>query len=205
MLIIGLTGGIASGKNSVSTILAEFGARIIDADIICRELVEPGKPAWREIVSTFGRDVLKKNNEINRKKLGEIIFNAPEKRDLLNSILHPRAIREEWRRIARIERDEPDALVVVNAALLIESGNYRDVDRVVVVAAEGETMIRRMMKRDGVSRDEAILRINAQMPMDEKIKHADYIIENNGSMEELRGKVIELYRALRGRGKTGPA
>ena len=203
MLVIGLTGGIASGKDTVAGILRELGARVIDADVISRELVEPGKPAWHAIVGAFGRDILDEKEEIDRRKLADIVFRDSEKRALLNAIMHPKVIEEEWRRIGRIEWDEPDALVVVNAALLIETGNYRDVDVVVVVAAEEEKMIRRMMERDGLTREEAVLRLKAQLPIGEKVKFADYVIDNNGSLEELREKVIKLYEKLRKIEKSG--
>lgn len=197
MLVAGLTGGTASGKSAVAKILSECGAEIIDADTVCRRLVEPGKPAWREIVSVFGKNVLESGGSIDRKKLGGIIFHDPEKREALNSILHPKVIDEEWRIIARMEQDKPEALVIVNAALLIESGNYRDVDTVIMVVAEEETMIRRMVNRDGLSREEALMRLKAQMPTKEKIKFADHIVRNDGTPDELRAKVLDLYMVLK--------
>jgi dephospho-CoA kinase len=196
MLVLGLTGGIASGKNSVAAKLKELGAEIIDADLICRELVEPEKPAWREIVGSFGKEVLGSDGLINRKKLGKAVFKDSKKRELLNSILHPKVMEEEWRLIAELKKKKSDAIVVVNAALLIESGNYRDVDKVVVVVTSEKKMVKRLIARDGLTEEEARLRVRAQMPSDEKLKYADYVIDNNGTIDELNDKVIELHGIL---------
>ncbi len=197
MLIVGLTGGIATGKSSVATVFEKLGAKIIDADSICRDLVHPGSAAWQEIVEAFGESVLTSNRNINRKKLGEIIFRDSEKKELLNSILHPKIINEEKRRVNLIRKEEPHAIVAINAALLVESGNYKEVDLVVVVTSSEESMINRMVKRDKISKEEALLRIKAQMPAGEKIKYADYVIENNGTMTELRKKAVNLFEELK--------
>lgn len=196
MFVVGLTGGIASGKTTVARILEELGAVVIDADLISKELVKPGMPAWQEIISSFGRGIINEDQSINRKKLGEIIFNDAKKRKKINAILHSRVIREEWKRVKEIQKYNPDALIVLNVALLIESGNYKAVDMVVVVTADRERMIGRMMQRDGVSRDEAVMRLNSQMPLDEKEKYAHYIVNNNGSLNDLRMNVMELYAEI---------
>ena len=197
MLLVGLTGGIASGKNSVAKILSEYGARIIDADIICRELVEKDQPAFREIVHFFGNDILLKDGNLDRKKLGKIVFEDKEKRKVLNSIIHPKVIAEEMRLAKSIEEEDPHALVIVNAALLIESGNQNNVDKVLLVGATEDLIINRIVKRDGLTRNEAKLRIQSQLPFKEKIKHAHYVIENNGTFSELRHKVEGIYKELK--------
>ena len=197
MLLVGLTGGIASGKNTVATLLKELGAKIIDADLLSRELVEKGRSAWQEIVDTFGPAVIKADGSLDRKALGEIIFAADEKRELLNSILHPKIVEEERRRIGLIEKDAPGSIIVVNAALLIESGNYKSMDTVIVVSADEDLILKRLALRDGLSTDESFLRIKAQASISEKIKYADFVVENNATMEELKEKVAKLYGELK--------
>jgi dephospho-CoA kinase len=192
MLTMGLTGGIAAGKNSVAKILEGLGAFIIDADITSRELVKSGSCAWQEIVHAFGRDILDDNEEIDRKKLGKAVFKDSKKREALNNILHPKIIEEEWKEVSSINRKNPNSLIVINAALLIESGNYKDVDIVVLVTAKVDTMIERMMMRDNFSKEEAMSRLNAQMSIKEKQRFADYVIENDGSLQELGKKVLQL-------------
>ena len=197
MLLAGLTGGIASGKNTVAALFKELGARVIDADIISRELVEKDKPAWQEIVDAFDPVVIKADGSLDRKALGEIVFADDGKRELLNSILHPRIVEEERRRISLIEKDAPDSIVVVNAALLIESGNYKSMDVVIVVSANEDIILKRLALRNGLSPDESRLRINAQSSISEKLKYADFIVENNATMEELKETVIKLYGELK--------
>jgi dephospho-CoA kinase len=197
MLTIGLTGGIAAGKDSVAQILETQGAEIIDADKIARKLLEPGQAAFDKVVSTFGRDILDFEGSIDRKILADIVFKDETKREVLNSILHPAIIDEEWNKVLALKRRKPEAIAVINAALLIESGNYKDVDKLILVVANEALVIKRLMERDGLSREGALSRIASQMPEDEKRNYADYIIENNGSLEDLRGKVRQLFKALK--------
>jgi dephospho-CoA kinase len=197
LLLAGLTGGIASGKNSVAAILKGLGAKVIDADLLSRELVEKGMPAWQAIVDSFGPAVIKADGSLNRKALGEIIFADDEKRELLNSILHPKIIEEERRRICLIKKDAPHSIVIVNAALLIESGNYKDMDKVIVLSADEDVILKRLALRDGLSPDEGRLRIKAQSSISEKLKYADFLVENNGTREELKERVAKLYGELK--------
>jgi dephospho-CoA kinase len=197
MLTIGLTGGIAAGKDSVAQILEARGAEIIDADKIARKLLEPGQAAFDKVISTFGRDILNLEGNIDRKILADIVFKNETKREGLNSILHPAIIDEEWNKVLAIKRRNPEAIAVINAPLLIESGNYKDVDKVILVVADKALVIKRLMQRDGLSREGALSRIASQMPEDEKRNYADYIIENNGSLEDLRGKVRQLFKTLK--------
>lgn len=197
MLLIGLTGGIATGKSLVSGILKGLGAYIIDADKIAREVVEPYKPAWHEIIAFFGRDILNEDETINRKKLGEIVFNAPDKKKKLEEIVHPRVIDEENKMIKDYRRSNPQGIVVIDAALLIEGGGHKRVDRLIVVYADRETQIKRLMERDGLSRENVEKRINSQMPLDEKVKMADFVIDNNKSMRDTRNQVRDLFDRLK--------
>lgn len=197
MLTIGLTGGIAAGKDRVAQILEGRGAEIIDADKIARKLLEPGQDTFTKVISEFGPHILDMEGSINRKMLADIVFKDESKRKELNSILHPAIIEEEWNKVLAIKRRKPDAIAVVNAALLIESGNYKDVDKVILVVADEELVIKRLIQRDGLDREGALSRIASQMPEDEKRNYADYIVENNGTLEELGGKVGQLFETLK--------
>ncbi len=196
-LLVGLTGGMGSGKSTVSAMLEQLGAHIIDADKISRELVEPEQPAWREIVENFGRDVLADDNSLSRKKLAAIVFSDPEKKRQLEQILHPRVFEEEQRRFLQISTQNPDSVVILDAPLLIESGNYRKVDKVIVVICDREERVRRIVLDGVISREEALRRLANQMPDREKIRLADFVIANNASLEELKQKVGQVYDELK--------
>lgn len=196
MKIVGLTGNIASGKTEVAKIFEELGAKIIDADEIAREVVEPGEPAWQEVLDEFGRDILNSDGSINRKKLGEIIFNDDEKREQLNRITHPRIMNKIKETIDTYKKENVK-LVVIEAALIVEKrGLLKVIDELIVVSAEEETQIGRIMTRDGLQKEEAISRIVAQMPISEKVKHATYIIDNSGTLGETRKQVEEIWKKL---------
>lgn len=195
MVIIGLTGGIASGKSSVSRILADLGAVIIDADHTARQVVRPGEPAWHEIRRVFGAGVLKPDGQLDRAGLGAIVFADPKARRKLNDIVHPRVIGQIEKEISR-ERDRGSRVVIVDAPLLLETGMEGMVDQVWVVAVTEETQIQRLMARDGLNREEACQRIKSQMPLAEKLQKADRIIDNNGSPAETREQVLGLWTTL---------
>lgn len=197
MLIVGLTGGVASGKSTVSTVLREEGAYLIDADQIARDLVQPHTPAWRELVKAFGENILQKDGSVHRKKLAAIVFSSPEKRSLLNQLLHPRIKEETERRLRAIGQSDPEAIVVIDAALLIETGAYREVDRLIVVHATEAQQIERLRERGGVEPAEALRIVSAQMPLEEKLKVADRVIRTEGSLEETRRKAREVFRELK--------
>ena len=201
MLLVGLTGGIATGKSLVSQILKELGAYIIDADKIARQVVEPEKPAWLEIVKFFGRDIINKDKIINRKRLGEIIFNDPVKRRKLEEIVHPRVIEEENRMLKEYLKIKPDGIVIIDAALLIEAGSHKRVDKLIVVYADKETQTKRLMERDGLSRTDAEKKIASQLPLDKKVKMADFVIDNSKGIEETRRQTIDIFNKLSGRFK----
>ncbi len=195
-MIVGLTGGVASGKSLVSGELKRLGAHIIDADRISREILHAGSPAYLEITGAFGEGVLNADGTIDRKALARIVFADRGKLALLNRITHPPIIEEIRARIKALIERFADPLIVVDAALLIEAGLNKEMSKVIVVYADEEKQIKRMIERDHLSVEEAMARINAQMPLARKIKYADYVIDNNGSVEDTRRFVRELYVKL---------
>ncbi|MBE9546025.1 MAG: dephospho-CoA kinase [Proteobacteria bacterium] len=193
---VGLTGGIASGKSTVAKMFREKGAYLIDFDVLVYSLEEPGAPAWEKIVESFGSEILRDDRTIDREKLGAIIFNDSEKREKLNSIVHP-LVFEEWeRQISNIKKENPDAVIVSDIPLLIEVGRVDAVDVVVLVYVSAEEQVRRLMRRDRYSREEALVRLDSQMPIDEKLRYADFVINSGGSPEETREQVDDIWGRL---------
>jgi dephospho-CoA kinase len=197
MLIVGLTGGVASGKTAVSQVLKEEGAYIIDADQIARELVQPHKPAWNELVKAFGKEILQEDEFINRKKLAEKVFGDLKHRKHLNQILHPQIKEEMDRRTKEIGQKDPEAIVVIDAPLLIELGAHRKVDKMIVVTSTPMQQMERLKERDGRSPEEALGIFSAQMPVEEKVKLADFVIRNEGSLEETKKRAREVFKELK--------
>ena len=196
MLVVGLTGGIASGKSTVAGILKDLGALVIDADIVSREVALPHTRCWKSITAHFGKDILNKDLSINRKKLASRIFSDPEKRMRLNRIIHP-AIRKRIRQlITDIGHDDAGALVIVDAALLVETGMYRDYDRLVVVATAENVQLARLMRRDRCSLKAAQRRLRSQLPLAPKMQVADYVINNQGSLAQTRRQTRMLFKRL---------
>ncbi len=195
-LLIGLTGGIGSGKSLAAKFFEELGARLIDADQLCRDLVRPGHPALNEIVSFFGELILNSAGDLDRKKLAEIIFQDPEKKSALEAILHPKVFEKEREIYLKIRTAVPSAIVIIEAALLIESGNHKNVDKVIVVKSSKESQVQRILSRGSLSYDQAVARIKNQMSLEEKNKYADFILENESKPEDLEKKVQELYAKL---------
>jgi dephospho-CoA kinase len=197
MLIVGLTGGVASGKTSVSQVFKEEGAYIIDADRIARELVHPHKPAWSELIKAFGKEILRKDGSIHRKKLADQVFTDPKLRKVLNQILHPRIKEEMHRRAKEIGEKDPEAIVVIDAPLIVELGNHRAMDQLIVVTTTEGQQIERLKDRDEVSREMALKILSSQMPLQEKEKLADFIIRNEGSLEETKKRAREVFKELK--------
>ncbi len=196
MLTIGLTGGIASGKSTVSKEFETLGAIIIDADNIARELISPHKPLWRKVIDYFGEEIRKGDLTIDRLKLGQKIFARKAEREALDRMMHPEIKREIDRRRREIRRKNPDAMVLVDAALLIETGTFREMDKIIVISASKRNQMRRLVGRDGLSEGEAMRRVRAQMPLKEKLKYADYVINTDGSPEETREQVRKIHGEL---------
>ena len=191
MKVLGLTGGIGSGKSLVDAIFRELGAEVIDADLLAREVVEPGQPALQEIVSSFGTDILLPDGRLDRAKLGATIFTDASARERLNAITHPR-IRQQMAEEVAARAGRP-GLLILDIPLLYENGRAAEVERVVVVWVDQATQIRRLMARDHLLAEQARQRIDAQMSLDEKRARADDVIDNSGSRETTRRQVERLY------------
>lgn len=194
-MVIGLTGGIASGKSTVSAKLKDLGAYIIDVDVLARDVVSKGEIAYNRIVQSFGPDILLKTGEINRKKLGNIVFSDKKKLALLNSITHPEIISRVKDKIAELKA-AGKKVIVVDAAILIEMGLYKYVDSVWVVVVDRETQIKRLMKRDKFDYEDSENRINSQFTNEVRKKYADVIIDNNRPFEEVERKIEELWNNI---------
>jgi len=195
-MIIGLTGGIGTGKSTVSAMIKAKGIMVIDSDQIAREVVEPGSKALAQIVAHFGQEVLLPDGRLNRKALGARVFGNEEERKRLMEITHPAIFAETEKRISEAKKNG-EALIVLDSPLLIETGRYKQTDLVVLVYADEETQLQRIMSRDNLTEEEARYRINAQMPIDEKRQYADIIIDNRGTIEELEVQVAQLLNRLR--------
>lgn len=193
MHVIGLTGGIASGKSLVAAFLKQLGAEIIDADAVGHQVIMPGKPAYGDLIETFGRTILNEDGTVDRKKLGAVVFDDPEKLRLLNKITHLRIFIEIEEKLNSIRGALPHTVVVVEAALLFEIGLDSLVDEIWVVEADPEVQVRRLMKRNNLTEEEAWDRVNAQMPSVSRIARADRVVYNNSGVEELFRKVLEIW------------
>ena len=196
-LLLGVTGGIATGKTVVSEMLEEMGAPIIDFDIIARQVVEPGKPALEEIVVYFGEQVLQEDGNLDRKKISDIVFRDIEKRKKLEGFTHPRISEEFIRQVNEITNSDPDAIIQVAVPLLIELNLQYRFHKILVVYAPREMQIERLMKRDGITREAAANMLKAQLPIDKKVEYADFVIHNEGSLEETRKQVKDLWELLK--------
>ena len=196
-LLVGLTGGVATGKSTVSAMFGALGCLIIDADRLAREVVEPGQPAYAQIVSAFGRGVLRPDGGIDRKALGTVVFADPAARERLESFTHP-AIRDRIRaRLAELGAAGFEGVVILDAPVMVESGDSQDVDRLVVVTADEPAQVARQQARDGLEPEDARRRIRSQMPLDEKARLAHYLIDNSGELGATEARVREVHRALR--------
>ena len=192
MKVLGLTGGIGSGKSMVASMFANLGAEVIDADQLAREVVEPGQPALEEIATAFGREILLPDGRLDRGKLARIIFADPIARARLNAITHPR-IQERMATEMALRGSRPGVLIV-DIPLLYENDRTGTVDSVIVVWVDTKTQLRRLVERDGLTADEARQRIAAQMPLDEKRARADLVVDNSGSRQNTRRQVEAIYR-----------
>jgi dephospho-CoA kinase len=193
--VIGLTGGIGSGKSTVSQYLKELGAVIIDADKVGHEAFQPGTEAWREVVATFGRDIVAPNGEIDRKKLGAIVFDNPQALAQLNRIMHPK-MRDMMKAQIDEYRRQGVAVVVLEAAILIEANWTPLVDEVWVTIAPESAVLERLKKQRGLVEEQTLARIRSQLSNQERLKHADVVITNEGNLEEVKARVKELWAKI---------
>ncbi|OLE69234.1 MAG: dephospho-CoA kinase [Cyanobacteria bacterium 13_1_40CM_2_61_4] len=197
MLKVGLTGSIAVGKSFVLGVLKELGCHVLDADEVAREVVKPGTAGLRAVVEAFGDEGLRADGTLDRSKLGSIVFTDENKRRQINSILHPFIITAQDEELRRLEREDPQGIAVVDAALMIESGGYKRFDKLIVVHCDPEIQLQRLMKRDKLSREDAERRINSQMPQEEKKRYADFLIDTSGPFESTRQQVELAFHELK--------
>jgi dephospho-CoA kinase len=198
MIIVGLTGTIGTGKSTVAKLFADMGAFIVDADLLARQVVEPGRKAWREVVEYFGTGILNDDYTINRQTLADIVFNDSEKLDKLNEIIHPEILAEDKQLINEIRRRNPNCIVIKDIPLLLESGPElaRElVDKIIVVYTSPELQIKRLIER-GMDMKDARKRIENQIPVNEKLKYADFVINNDGDVNNTFIQVRDIYAKL---------
>ena len=196
MLRVGLTGSIGVGKSFVASIFVELGCHVLDADQTAREVVMPGTPGLKALTEAFGEEILTPDGTLDRKQLGAVVFNDESQRQRLNGILHPFIIARQDEILNAWEAEDPDGIGIVDAALMIESGGYKRFDKLIVVHCRPEVQLERLMLRDKLSRDEALRRINSQMPQEEKQKFADYLIDTSDGFELTRSQSVEIYNKL---------
>lgn len=196
MLKIGLTGSIAVGKTYVCEVFEKLGCSVLDADLTAREIVKPNTEGLGLIVENFGKRVLQKDGSLDRKKLGEIVFSDREKRQLLNSILHPLVIDAQNHWLNEMETLNPDGIAIVDASLMIESGSYKRFDKLVVVWCDPVIQLKRLMLRDNLSKRDSLNRINAQMSQRQKKSYGDFLIDTGGGFESTREQTTEVLKRL---------
>jgi len=196
MLRVGLTGGIASGKSTVAARMRELGLTVLNADLLAHQLMEPGQPAYDDVVREFGREVLAADGTVDRKKLGDIVFRDAARREQLNAIVHPRVIQAREEQLKQMEATNPRGLAIVEAALLIEAGYYKKLDRLIVCSCRPEQQMERLRAR-GLSEEEVRQRIAAQLPLEEKLRLADDIVDCSGTIEDTLRQTDALVERLR--------
>ena len=196
MLVLGLTGNIGCGKSSVSTIFMENNIKVVDADIVARQIFDD-KNLLNEVFSTFGESIKNQDGSLNRRALGNIVFNDDEKLILLNNLTHPKIKQKILSKVEEY-KNQGEKIVVIDAALLIEDDYIPYIQKLILITCRKEIQINRIIARDNCTKEEAISRINSQMSQEEKVKFADYIIDNSNSFDELQKKVLELISVLQG-------
>ncbi len=198
MLTVGLTGGIGCGKTTVGEMFVALGCWLIDSDRITHELFEPGEAVREKVVQEFGPEIVDDSGRIDRARLGAIVFSAPFRREKLNSLVHPAIKERQDQFLDAARREDPHAIAIVDAALMVETGSYRRYDRLVVVTCRPEQQRRRLGDRAGLAPDGIEARIQSQMPLPEKAGHADFVVDNSGSLADTRRRVEEIYREFVG-------
>ena len=196
MLRVGLTGSIGVGKSFVTSVFEELGCHVLDADVTAREVVMPGTPGLKALTEAFGEEILNTDGTLDRKRLGARIFTDQAERERLNHILHPFIIARQDEIMRGWEAEDPDGIGIIDAALMIESGGYKRFDKLIVVHCRPEVQLERLMLRDKLSRDEALRRISSQMPQEEKLRFADYLIDTSDGFELTRTQIISVHQKL---------
>lgn len=196
MLKVGLTGGIASGKSTVSRIFASFGAKVLDADEVAREVLLPGQPAWKRLRQAFGQEFFHPDGTVKRKQLRNLVFADPEKRSQLNAIVHPEVMKEINRRSEILSSSVQNGVLLVDVPLLLEVGVANRFDKIVVVYVSESVQISRLLQRDGISEEEAKQALKIQMALSKKVEQADYLIDNSGTPEETLAQVEKVWEEL---------
>ena len=197
MLWVGLTGGIATGKSTVGLMFVELGCHLIDADHISHQLFQEGEAVYKAVIQAFGERILSADRTINRKALGEIVFNDPEARTTLNQLVHPAVVQRQRDWLNEMEARDPGGISIVDATLMIEVGTYKNYDKVIVVTCRPEIQKQRLRTRSGLSEEEIEARVRSQMPLEEKVKYADFVIDNSGDLPDTRRQVEQVNSKLR--------
>jgi dephospho-CoA kinase len=197
MLRVGLTGGLASGKTFVGRALVDLGCYLIEADKLGHEVMLPGGEAYDAIVREFGPTVVDASGRISRRKLSGMVWNHPERLEKLSSLVHPPVQEREERQMAEIAQTDPRAIVVVEAAILVETGRYKSFERLIVVTCSAEQQMERALERGSYNKEEILARLSRQLPLEEKLRVADYIIDTSGSREATLGQARTVYGKLR--------
>jgi len=196
MLRVGLTGGIATGKSYVGKVLQELGCELIDADRVAHAVIEPGQPAYDELIVEFGPMILDAEGRIDRARLGAIVFADAARRARLNAIVHPRVYETQAAWLSEVAARDPRAIAVIDAALMIETGSYRRFDQLIVVHCRPDLQLARLQERNGLTLEAAQLRIDAQMPNHEKLAYANFVIDTSTSFEETRRQTEAVFHSL---------
>ncbi|HEY2842079.1 MAG TPA: dephospho-CoA kinase [Bryobacteraceae bacterium] len=197
MLHVGLTGGLASGKSFVGSALADLGCFLIQADALGHSVIEPDGEAYQGVIHSFGRAILNADGTVDRRRLAAIAFADPEQLAILNALVHPPVKARERALTAAFAREHPDGIAVTEAAILVETGSYKDYDRLIVASCLPEQQVARAMERDGASREEVLNRLRRQMPLADKVKYADFVIDTSGSRENTLLQTRAVYEELR--------
>jgi dephospho-CoA kinase len=197
MIRAGLTGGLASGKSFVARVLEELGCHVVRADDLGHEVMLPGGEAYNAIIDEFGAGILGSDGNIDRRKLAGLVFNDPDRLSRLNNLVHPAVFRREEEFVENVRRTDPSGIVVVEAAILVETGRYQRLDRLILAVCTPEQQVERAMKRDAMSREEVVARLSRQMPLEEKRKFADYVIDTSGPKEQTMEQTRNVYESLR--------
>ena len=197
MLTVGLTGGLASGKTFVGHAFADLGCHLIEADELGHRVLLPGGEAYAVVVQEFGDEILDREGLIDRTRLSGLVWNAPERLQKLSSLVHPPVIAREERMIAEIAKTDPKAIVLVAAAILVETGRYKRFDRLIVVVCNLDQQIERAVQRGPYSREQVLARLSRQLPLEEKLRVADYVVDTSGTKENTLEQVRAVYGSLR--------